>query len=203
MISAFVWQVMQALKRRPAPEYGKLLSRGQLKAAMPYITTANVDLYLGHVNDTLVRYHIDTPLRIVHWLAQVGHESGSFRYKEEIASGDAYDTGKLALALGNTPVEDDDGERYKGRGAIQITGKANYEAYGESLGMNLLDSPERLASDPRLYIDCAGWYWSERKLNQYADQDDVVAITRRINGGTNGLADRKTRLAIAKKALGL
>lgn len=149
---------------------------------------------------TMTRYEINTPLRQAHFLAQVGHESGQLRYREELASGDAYDT---RTDLGNTPARDGDGRKYKGRGLIQLTGKANYAAYDRHLGLGgiLVSSPGRVATDPVLCCDVAGWFWSSRGLNLYADQDDILKITRKINGGYNGLKDRSRLLALAKKAL--
>lgn len=149
---------------------------------------------------TMRKYGINTPLRQAHFLAQVGHESGQLRYREELASGDAYDT---RTDLGNTPARDGDGRKYKGRGLIQLTGKANYIAYDKHLGLGgiLVSSPGRVATDPVLCCDVAGWFWSSRGLNLYADQDQLSAVTRRINGGLNGLADRERLLKAAKKAL--
>lgn len=149
---------------------------------------------------TMRKYGINTPLRKAHFLAQVGHESGQLRYREELASGDAYDT---RTDLGNTPARDGDGRKYKGRGLIQLTGKANYAAYDRHLGLGgiLVSSPGRVATDPVLCCDVAGWFWSSRGLNLYADQDRLAAITRRVNGGLNGLADRDRLLKAAKRAL--
>lgn len=191
----------KAVDRTQPQEQSPLLNARALKAAMPYISNANVTLYLQPLNDTMLKYDIVSPRRIAHFLAQIGHESASFKYREEIASGKAYDTGRLAKVLGNTPEADGDGQRYKGRGAIQITGRSNYEAYARHTGIDVVGHPELLAEDPFLYIDCAGWFWNGKQLNHFADADDIVAITKRINGGVNGLSDRRIRLSIAKKAL--
>jgi len=149
---------------------------------------------------TMTRYEINTPLRQAHFLAQVGHESGQLRYREEIASGDAYDT---RTDLGNTPERDGDGRKYKGRGLIQLTGKANYAEYDNSLALRglLLREPERVAINVDLCCGVAGWYWAKHNLNKHADKDDILKITRKINGGYNGLKDRSRLLALAKKAL--
>lgn len=203
MIGSMFWYLWQMAVRtmKPVDPPHVFISSEQLQAAMPFVTSANVFKYILPLRHTLGRHTIVTPMRIAHFLAQVGHESGSFRYLEEIASGKNYDTGRKAIALGNTPEQDGDGQKYKGRGAIQLTGRANYEAYGDSIGVNLIASPERVANDPELYIDCAGWFWERNKLNTYADKDDIVSITRIINGGLNGLVDRKMRLLAAKKVL--
>lgn len=113
----------------------------------------------------------------------------------EIASGDAYEG---RADLGNT--QPGDGPRFKGRGLIQLTGRANYKAYGDAIGIDLLDADgcRRVATDPNLAVDVACWFWETRGLNALADQDDVRAITRRINGGLNGLADRERQLARGK-----
>lgn len=139
---------------------------------------------------------INTPLRRVHFLAQIGHESAELTYSEEIASGRAYEGRR---DLGNT--QPGDGVRFKGRGLIQITGRANYRDYGRSRGRDFTSSTaaaELLATDPALAVDASCWFWIEHNLNRLADRDDVLAITKIINGGTNGLADRKALLARAK-----
>lgn len=136
---------------------------------------------------------IDTPLRQAHFLAQIGHESGELRYTEEIASGAAYENRK---DLGNT--QPGDGKRFKGRGLIQVTGRANYQLFGKAIGIDLLAKPECVATDPRLAVDASTWFWNAHNLNRLADADDIMSITKRINGGTNGLADRKEKLMRAK-----
>lgn len=147
------------------------------------------------LEETLRRYDIGSPLRQCHFLAQIGHESGEFRYTEEIAGGEAYEG---RADLGN--AEPGDGVRFKGRGLIQLTGRANYKAYGESIGRDLCSAGNwtAVAEDPALCVDVAGWFWSRRGLNLLADEDNVQRITRRINGGLNGLDDRRAKLARAK-----
>lgn len=140
---------------------------------------------------------MDAPLRFAHFMAQCGHESGGFRYMEEIASGQAYEGRK---DLGNTVAGD--GKRYKGRGPIQLTGRANYRRVGRRIGLDLEGNPF-LVSDPSIGMWCAVEYWDENKLNNLADADDVITITRRINGGLNGLDDRKVRLAKMKSLMGI
>lgn len=135
---------------------------------------------------------MDNPLRLAHFMAQLCHESGSFRYMEEIASGAAYEG---RADLGNT--QPGDGRRYKGRGPIQITGRANYRRFGRLIGIDIESAPE-IAANPSIGLHLALEYWRDRKLNDLADRDDVEAITRRINGGTNGMADRKAHLAKIK-----
>ena len=178
-------------------EFSTLITKEQLFLIAKYAAKSKIDAMHEDLNDSLHKYNITTPFRIAHFLAQVIHESGSFRYMQEIASGEAYEGRK---DLGNT--EPGDGKKFKGRGLIQLTGRANYKEYGEDIGQDLTANPEKVAEFP-LAIDVAGWYWSTRGLNQYADQDDVRAVTRRINGGYNGLDDRIKYLEIAKKVLGV
>jgi putative chitinase len=146
---------------------------------------------------TLAQYAIDTDIRAAHFLAQICHESAGFRATEEFASGVAYEGRK---DLGNT--RPGDGSRYKGRGLIQLTGRANYAEYGEALGLDLLSNPG-IACGPVTSLRIACEFWKRRGLNQFADQDDIETITRRINGGLNGLADRKAYLTKAKAVLAL
>lgn len=148
----------------------------------------------------LPRYGIDTPLRTAHFLAQIAHESGCLRYTEELASGAAYEGRK---DLGN--LQAGDGPRFKGRGLIQLTGRANYRQYGQACQRDFehRDDPGRVASDPALAVDVAGWFWATRTLNTLADRDDLQGITRRVNGGLNGLDERAAYLVRAKWLLGL
>jgi len=138
---------------------------------------------------------ITTRLRIAHFLAQIGHESDHFRTTEEYASGRAYEGRR---DLGN--VKAGDGRRYKGRGVIQITGRANYERYGKKLGIDLVNKPE-LAATPEISVKTAVAYWADHNLNALADKDDVRRITKRINGGYNGLNSRIAMLENAKRAI--
>lgn len=135
---------------------------------------------------------LDTGLRLAHFMGQCGHESGGFRYMEEIASGAAYEG---RADLGNT--QPGDGRRYKGRGPIQLTGRANYRRVGRLIGIDLESHPEIVARPSiGLLVGCV--YWDGRKLNTKADADDLLGLTRAINGGTNGLEDRKVQTARAK-----
>lgn len=134
----------------------------------------------------------DTPLRLAHFMAQVAHESGGFRYMEEIASGQAYEG---RADLGNN--QPGDGRKFKGRGPIQLTGRANYRSYGRALGMDFESYPEIVAF-PSIGLLAGCLYWDRNDLNVRADADDLLGITKRINGGTNGLDDRRAKLAIAK-----
>ena len=135
---------------------------------------------------------MDNELRLSHFMAQLIHESGGFKYMEEIASGDAYEG---RADLGN--VAAGDGRRFKGRGPIQLTGRANYRKFGRAIGIDLENHPE-IAAVPSIGLHTALEYWKDRKLNIHADNDDVLAITKRINGGTNGLDDRTKHLAAMK-----
>ena len=166
-----------------------------LVKAMPGCLAANAQKFLAGFNQAIVTYDLSTPLRVAHFLAQTGHESGSLKYVKELADGSAYEGRK---DLGNT--EPGDGKKFKGRGLIQITGRSNYKQYGDAVGVDLLTNPILLEKPPYV-VDSAGWFWKKRNLNSFADLDDIEHITRRINGGLNGLPDRKIRLALAKKLL--
>ena len=170
-------------------------SSEKLRGIMINATKRSVETYGDILATKMAARQIATPLRQSHFLAQIGHESGQLRYAEEIASGEAYEG---RADLGNT--QPGDGRRFKGRGLIQLTGRANYQAYGEAIGIDLLegDNGRRVATDPNLAVDVACWFWETRGLNALADRDDVRAITRRINGGLNGLADRAQQLARGK-----
>lgn len=147
---------------------------------------------LPYLNQAMSEAEINTPGRVSAFVAQLAHESGEFRYSEEIASGDAYEGRK---DLGNT--HSGDGRRFKGRGFIQVTGRSNYAAAGKALGLDLEQNPERAAQyDTAARV--AAWFWKAHGLNQLADAGDLEHITRRINGGLNGQAQR---LAYYQRAL--
>lgn len=149
----------------------------------------------GALADTLAQFEIDSVLRVAHFLAQTCHESDGFCATVEYASGRAYEGRR---DLGNT--QPGDGERYKGRGLIQLTGRTNYKNYGDLLQLNLVGDPD-LASEPATSLKIACGFWRQHKLNAYADQDNIETITRRINGGLNGLVERRAYLGRAKAAL--
>ena len=144
---------------------------------------------------TLAGYGIDTRLRIAHFLAQTCHETAGFRTTEEFASGDAYEG---RADLGNT--RRGDGRRYKGRGLLQLTGRANYREFGQALGVDLENDPEA-AAEPVLSLRIACEYWERRNINPDCDRDDVIAVTRKVNGGLNGLDDRRQYTSKAKAAI--
>ncbi len=163
------------------------------------VTSAEPDkvtLLYPYVVETLAEFDLTTPLRQAHFLAQLCHESGSFNYLEELASGEDYEGRD---DLGN--VEEGDGVRFKGRGLIQITGRTNYGDCGDALGADLIANPERLSA-PDLACRSAGWFWNTRNLSAFADRDDFDTITYRINGGDNGYEDRLYYLDIARRVLG-
>ena len=158
-----------------------------LRTAAPFAPQANIDMYAPYLESLMPRYGIDTAQRQRHFLAQLLHESGSLRYVRELASGAAYEGRK---DLGNTQTGD--GVRFKGRGLIQITGRANYARLSaDLLGDDTFLTQPELLEQPRWAVESACWFWKRGNLNALADKDDIVAVTRRINGGTNGLDDRK------------
>lgn len=170
-----------------------------LKKAIPAATWANIDKFLSPLNQAMEDHNINTPMRIAHFLAQIAWESGSLKYVEEIASGAAYEGRK---DLGNT--EPGDGVRFKGRGLIQITGRANYKKYGDSLGLDFThDWKWRLVAEPFYAADSAAWFWETHGLNELADKDEFTKITKIINGSTITVKKRLPCLRSAKIATGL
>lgn len=171
------------------------ISSNQLLEMAIYADPDRVKRLYPHLLLAMAEYDITTPLRETHFLSQLIHESGSFNYVEEIDPGD-YLEGRTDI--GNT--QRGDGRRYKGRGLIQITGRTNYEACGQDLGVDLINNPVLLKNDDLACLS-AGWFWQKNDLNEYADADDVEMVTRIINGGLNGFAERQKYLAIAKEVL--
>lgn len=176
----------------------KPLTESLLSKCMPYAGRTAIGIFCGPINQAMSAYEINTPSRVAAFLAQVAHESGSLRYVQEIASGDAYEGRK---DLGN--LRPGDGRRFKGRGLIQVTGRTNYYTCSSAL----FGDPGRLLEDPELLeipehaAMSAAWFWGTHGLNALADVGDFDAITRRINGGLTGAEDRRRHYQRALRAL--
>jgi putative chitinase len=181
----------------------------------------DAEVWAPALRSACVQFRILTPKRISHLLGQLHHESAGFTRVEEnlsyrasrlcqvwpgrfptLSDAEPYARNPEALAekcyggrMGN--ANPGDGYRYRGRGLIQLTGRANYARMGELLGLDLEDNPD-LAAEPVNAARIAGAFWSSRKLNEKADRDDVTGITRAINGGAVGLVDRKLQVERAK-----
>lgn len=178
-------------------------------------------------SDLLERNGINTPLRLAHFFAQVDHESGlkpvseNLNYSasalrrvfgkyfpnDTIANEYARQPEKIANRVYANRMENDDeasgdGWRYRGRGYIQITGKANYKELSNDTGKDYVSNPELLLTEEGS-ITSAVWYWSKRGLNKYADVDDIKAVTYRINGGYNGIDHREDLLNNYKVVFGV
>ena len=171
------------------------MTLADLQKILPY-AHANAANFIAPLNAAMAEYEINTQQRQAAFIAQLGHESAQFRYVREIASGAAYEGRK---DLGNT--QPGDGVRFKGRGLIQITGRTNYAACAAALGIDCVAHPELLEL-PVNAARSAGWFWSTHGLNELADKHDMYGITRRINGGSNGLSDRLALYEKAQQVLG-
>ena len=160
------------------------ITKEQLQAIAP-VSDKSVETFLPYIN----KYSdgLETPKAFAAFIANVLHESGCLRYVHELASGEAYEG---RLDLGN--VNAGDGKKFKGRGLIQITGRANYTTiskdwYGDD---TLLKTPDLLAT-PENAVRSAYWFWHSRNLTPIAESGDFVNVVKRINGGTNGLSERQ------------
>lgn len=180
-----------------------MIKETHLKKIMPQLSNANCALYLPHIQKALIEYEINTPRRAAAFLAQIAHETMQLQFLAEIwgptDEQKKYDPpGAKAHELGN--IQQGDGRRYKGRGAIQITGRANYERFGKLLGLNLVSTPEKAAA-PEVAFRTAGAFWTAHGLNDLADKGDIKGITRRINGGQNGETEREKYYVVACSCL--
>lgn len=173
------------------------LSKEAIRAIMPGVSLSNLDKFYSYLVEYMAVYGIVTPLRISAFLATLGVESGSFRYVEELASGAAYEGRK---DLGN--VYQGDGKRYKGRGLIQITGRYNYTQMSDMLGIDFINNPQ-LLQEPQYAVQSACAWWYKNGLNEIADTGDIVKVTKKVNGGTNGLTSRTTIFNKALSVFGL
>ncbi len=185
------------------------LTEGQIKYGSGSSTT-NAQKFAPYIREVCEKYGIDTAVRQLCFLAQIGHESGGLFFTEEIASGVAYEGRKN---LGNTVKGD--GVKFKGRGLIQLTGRSNYKALSDAFGVDFIKNPTWLGGKNanvctpqqlKYAAWAAGWYWSSRKLNDICDKINInlpidikpniehfTLLTKKINGGTNGLNDRLSR----------
>ncbi len=177
----------------------------QIVAAGCGAAVSRATLFAPFIQAACGQYGIVEPLDLAAFLAQIGHESGRLVYTKELwgptVAQRAYEPlSAKATELGNT--EPGDGRCFCGRGLIQITGRANYAVAAVALHLDLLNHPE-LLEQPEHATMSAAWFWWNRKLTPLALAGDFIDVTRRINGGTNGLADRQALYAAAKKALGI
>ena len=228
-VEGFVATRFLAPLREPAAVRGNLaVTAEKLRRLAPNARAAVIEPLDGHADAVLAEHGINANARrLTHFLAQVAHESGGFRLMEEnldytadrlmsvfpsrfptaeIASVYAGNPERLANRLyggrlGNGPESSGDGWRYRGRGLLQLTGRANHRHFGRRIGIDLENEPER-AAEPLTALKVAGAYWDERGLNGPADQNELQTITRRINGGLNGLEDRRAYLQRARAIWG-
>lgn len=172
----------------------------QLQAILPDAPPQRVALFHTAINDSFAEFNIDTVLRQACWFGQVAHESGSLRYVAEIWGNTPAQKGYEGRAdLGNT--QPGDGYRFKGRGLIQITGRTNTLECLKALGRPETDTA--YLETPLGATRSACWYWKRHGLNDLADKAAFGTLTKRINGGYNGLDDRIRHYVRARKALGL
>ena len=149
----------------------------------------------------MIEYGIDTKARQAMFLANVGHESGGLHYVVELWGPTiAQQRYEGRRDLGNVQIGD--GFKFRGRGLLQTTGRANYQALSDHLGVDFVANPDALA-DPVQAARSAGYFWQSHNLNQYADAGDFLRVVKVINGGYNGLSERQILWAAGKVALGL
>ncbi|CAA7618363.1 glycoside hydrolase family 19 protein [Magnetospirillum sp. SS-4] len=202
-----------------------MLTTDVLRATFTGARSTDLDRFAAPLAAACAEWGIDTPLRLAAFLAQIAHESGQFRalaenlnysaeallrvfprhFDAEGAEAYARQPERIAARvyanrMGNGDEDSGDGWRYRGRGLIQLTGRANYAACGEALRLGLVHAPEML-EQPGLAARSAGWFWQRNGLNRPADAGNIETITRRINGGLSGLKDRKAHYARACTAL--
>ncbi len=151
-----------------------------LQTIMPY-SAGRAAIFVDALNATMAEFGITSPRRQSAFLSQIAHESSELRYTLELADGTNYEG---RADLGNTTPGD--GVKYKGRGLIQITGKANYQGFETAIGLPVVANPSLLET-PEGASRSAGWFWQTHGCNAYADSDKFGSVTHAINGGYNGL----------------
>ena len=206
----------QTLITEPSIPQSPITSTGGLK--LEKLKGHIPDAVIAQIPDTAQKFEINTPLRLAHFLAQCGHESGGFRatqenlnysasglkgifskYFKEAGLAESYQRNPQKIAsrvyggrMGNGPESTGDGYKFRGRGYIQLTGKDNYTAFGKAINEDMTANPDKVATHYALLS--AAWFFSKNGLHKMADQGStdavVTLITKRVNGGTIGLADR-------------
>ena len=182
--------------------------------------------WIDAINATFEKFDISTPERQACFLGQCAHESGGFTALSEnlnysaaslcrvwpkrfptVTDGQNYERNPQKIAnkvyanrMGNGDEESGEGFAYRGRGLIQLTGKSNYEACGEAIGVDLVSNPDLVAT-PEYAALSAGWFWDKNHLNKFADANDMEGLTKKINGGTHGIEDRVARTQLALDVL--
>jgi predicted chitinase len=162
-----------------------ILGWRSLKHVAPWLTDSQAKTHAIALGPAFHKYGIVTPKRAAAAIAQFAHESAGFRTTTEYASGAAYEGRR---DLGNT--HQGDGTRFKGRGYIQVTGRGNATALARAFGVDFVNHPDLMAT-PKWAAMVSAYWWKAHGCNELADRGDFTALTRRINGGTNGLADRQ------------
>ncbi|MBP6304185.1 MAG: glycoside hydrolase family 19 protein [Bacteroidia bacterium] len=196
-----------------------MLSTTEMKKVLPKLNWEKAQLYIPSITTVLPKFGIDTLLRKAHFLAQLAHESGALQYSQEnlnysaqglrsvfgkyfptieIANAYAKKPEKIANRvyadrMGNGNEASGDGWKFRGRGLIQLTGKENYQKFSQENGIDCVKNPDLLLQ-PEWALTSACWFWKKKNLNEFADKDDLIMITKRINGGTHGLNDRQQYL---------
>ena len=204
----------------------KLLTIDELLYINNNLYKVKCEEYIDALNKVLPENNIDTPLRVSHFLAQVIHESGHFRTNvenlnysasalksvfkkyfptDELANQYARQPEKIANRvyanrMGNGDEASGDGWKYRGRGLIQLTGFNNYKQCKDEMKIDIVKNPDLLLV-PEYALKSACWFWNKNNLNQYADKDDITGITKKVNGGLNGIESRKEILGRAQKIL--
>jgi len=205
-----------------------MITEKNFKTLIPDVNWRYASKYVPLFEVVLPKYTINTPIRKVHFLAQIAHESGGFKYVSEnlnysakalygvfrkyfptIDAAQSYARQPEKIAnkvyanrMGNGTETSGDGWKYRGRGLIQLTGKSNYQALSKATQKDFISNPE-LMTNPEWALTSACWYWQKRNINRYADTDDIHMVTKRINGGYNGLQNRQHLLNEFKKLYGI
>jgi len=201
-----------------------MITEENFKAMIPDVSWNYASAYVSLFDTTLDRFEINSPLRKSHFLAQVGHESGGFKFVVEnlnysakalygmfrkyfptLEAANAYARQPEKIAnkvyanrMDNGTEQSGDGWKYRGRGLIQLTGKANYQMFSDDAQQDFIANPDRVAR-PEWALSSACWFWKKNNINRYADEDDIHMVTKRINGGYNGIEHRQHLLDEFKK----
>lgn len=212
----------------PTTTSASLVSPALLSALCPSLSSSTLSSFCNALDLDLPKAKITPPLCVAHFMAQTAHESAGYSQLRENLNYSASALSSLfskyfvgvdlnsyarqpekianriyANRMGNGNEQSGDGWTYRGRGIIQLTGKANYQAFSQDWGVDVVSQPDLVATDPVLAVASGCWYWQKRNINAAAEADDLIKVTRLINGGTNGLDDRAHLLGIAKQQMGL